>query len=96
MIIALNNKCNLDKEQFTSYEKKLRNINTKNKIILFPTYLNLALCTPTNYSVGSQDVTKYKTGAYTGEISAEQLKTYNVKYCLVGHSERRQLLNETS
>ena len=78
------------------HQKELKSISTKNKVILFPSHVNLALCTPTNYSLGSQDVTKYKSGAYTGEISAEQLKSYNVEYCLVGHSERRQLLNETN
>lgn len=40
--------------------------------------------------VGAQDVSKYEKGAYTGEISASQLADARVKYCIVGHSERRQ------
>ena len=36
-----------------------------------------------------------KDGAYTGEVSAKQLRSYNVEYCLVGHSERRKYQNET-
>ena len=35
MIIALNNKSNLDKEEFTSYIEKLSNIKTNNKIFTF-------------------------------------------------------------
>ncbi len=34
-------------------------------------------------------------GAYTGEISANMLKEYNVKYVIIGHSERRQYFGET-
>lgn len=34
-------------------------------------------------------------GAYTGEISAQMLKSINVEYVIIGHSERRQYFNET-
>lgn len=45
--------------------------------------------------VGAQDVSKYDKGAYTGEISASQLADVGVKYCIVGHSERRQYHGES-
>ncbi len=38
---------------------------------------------------GAQDVSFQIKGAYTGQISAAQLASLNVKYCIVGHSERR-------
>lgn len=44
---------------------------------------------------GAQDVSKYDKGAYTGEISAAQLADAGVKYCIVGHSERREYHNES-
>lgn len=45
----------------------------------------------------SQDVSRFKgTGAYTGEISAELLKDYQIDYVLIGHSERRELLNDNA
>jgi triosephosphate isomerase (TIM) len=47
----------------------------------------------TNVMVGSQDVSIYENGAYTGEISAQMLKDF-CKYVLVGHSERRKYFNE--
>ena len=45
--------------------------------------------------VGGQDVSKYEKGAYTGEVSAEMLEDLGVKYCIVGHSERREYHNES-
>ena len=36
-----------------------------------------------------------KSGAYTGEISADMLKEYGVEYAIIGHSERRQYFGET-
>ncbi len=47
------------------------------------------------YSLGGQDLSIFEAGAYTGEVPAEGLKELGVKYCLVGHSERRRLLGET-
>jgi triosephosphate isomerase (TIM) len=40
--------------------------------------------------LGAQDVSAHEAGAFTGEISAAMLKDLNVRYALVGHSERRQ------
>ena len=34
-------------------------------------------------------------GAYTGEVSGKMLKSINVEYVIIGHSERRQYFNET-
>jgi triosephosphate isomerase len=46
-------------------------------------------------ALASQNVFYEKSGAFTGEWSAEQLAELSVKYCLVGHSERRQIFGET-
>ena len=43
---------------------------------------------------GAQDVSRFDKGAYTGEISASQLDDAGVRYCIVGHSERRQYHGE--
>ncbi len=45
--------------------------------------------------LGAQNVHWAASGAYTGEISCEQLKEYGVKYAIIGHSERRQYFGET-
>lgn len=46
-------------------------------------------------SLGAQNVSWEKAGAFTGEISIEMLKPLDVKYVIVGHSERRHILKET-
>ena len=45
-------------------------------------------------AAGGQEVSKYEKGAYTGEVSAAQLADIGAKYCIVGHSERRQYHGE--
>ena len=45
--------------------------------------------------VGTQNVSAHPVGAFTGEVSAEQLADYEIEWVLVGHSERRKLYDET-
>lgn len=40
--------------------------------------------------LGVQDVSAHACGAYTGEVSVDMLRDFAVRYCIVGHSERRQ------
>ena len=46
-------------------------------------------------SVGAENVFYEKSGAYTGEVSADMLKDLGVKYVIIGHSESRQYFGET-
>lgn len=95
MIIALNNKCNLTKEEFMSYQNQLNKIECQDKLILCPNHLFIGMANLENIDLGAQNVSSTDCGAYTGEISASQLKSCNVKYCIVGHSERRKYQQET-
>jgi triosephosphate isomerase len=45
--------------------------------------------------LGAQDLFWEEAGAYTGEVSAAELKDVGVEYVIIGHSERRQNLGET-
>ena len=45
--------------------------------------------------LGAQDVSQHESGAFTGDISAGMLREFATRYCLVGHSERRQYFGET-
>ena len=49
-----------------------------------------------NYFASAQNCYNKKSGAYTGEISAEMLNSINIKYCVLGHSERREYFNESN
>ncbi|NLO86090.1 MAG: triose-phosphate isomerase [Clostridiales bacterium] len=49
----------------------------------------------TNVKLGAQNVHFAKSGAYTGELSADMLKACGVEYVVIGHSERRQYFGET-
>ena len=46
-------------------------------------------------SLGAQNVHQSEKGAFTGEVSAGMLEKLDVKYVIVGHSERRELFGET-
>ena len=61
-------------------------------------YLELAtdFAQEVNIKIGAQNVSEYKSGAYTGEISVEMLNSIDVDYCIIGHSERRKYFGETS
>ena len=49
-----------------------------------------------NILLGAQNVSEYKDGAYTGEVSARMLNDLDLYFCIVGHSERRKYFNETN
>ncbi len=68
-------------------------------IVVCPTFVNLATAAQalagSNIKLGAQNMHFEKSGAYTGEISADMLLAFGVKYVILGHSERRQYFGET-
>src|SRR4051794_5193608 len=57
---------------------------------------NSLLGSTNNYFIAAQNCYHQPSGAFTGEVSAEMLKSIGIKYCVVGHSERREYFNETN
>jgi triosephosphate isomerase len=49
-----------------------------------------------NVFIAAQNCYSKKSGAYTGEVSAEMLKSIGVDYVILGHSERREYFNESN
>lgn len=47
-------------------------------------------------AVGAQNVYFEEAGAYTGEVSVNMIREVGCTYCIVGHSERRELFGETN
>lgn len=104
-IVAGNWKMNLSFEKADDLLYKLGEQLEKG----FPQDVELIVCPPSVYlelatdfaqevefKVGSQNVSQFLKGAYTGEISAEMLSSIDVDYCIVGHSERRKYFKESN
>ena len=49
-----------------------------------------------NFYVAAQNCSNKKSGAYTGEVSVDMLKSLDIRYCIIGHSERREYFNESN
>ncbi len=75
---------------------------TADQVVVFAVpfpYLHLAqqkLQGKPNVFVAAQNCSNKKSGAYTGEVSAEMLQSLGISYAIIGHSERREYFNETN
>jgi triosephosphate isomerase len=54
-----------------------------------------AILSTRNLALGAQNMSEHKPGAYTGEIAAQMLKEFSVRYVILGHSERRTYQHES-
>ncbi len=96
-IVAGNWKMNLTFQQARELALRLNTWVKANKpiaeIIVAPTHLYLEQLNKdlrnSNITVASQNVSAMPNGAYTGDVSAEQLLSIGTKLSIVGHSERR-------
>jgi len=62
------------------------------EVVLCPSVIHLEAAStimPSNVKLGAQDCSGFGPGPHTGETSAAQLKSVGVKYCILGHVERR-------
>lgn len=106
-LIAGNWKMNLDHQQAIALVQKLswtlRDAahDYKNcEVVVFPPFTDIRSvqtlmdADKIELGLGAQDLSKFDSGAYTGEVSGAFLKKLEVKYVLIGHSERRQYHGE--
>lgn len=59
------------------------------------TALTTGLQTAKNIKIAAENVHFAEKGAFTGEVSIEMLKEIGIQYVIIGHSERREMFNET-
>ncbi len=98
MIYAANFKTNHTRESTKNYLKELQSHlhhkKSEDKVFIFPPLTALD-----NYSgdftLGVQNAYPVNNGAFTGEVGMEQLLEFNINTILIGHSERRDILNES-
>lgn len=71
----------------------------KTQVVIAPSAIHLPLVkqalTNQNVFISAQNISQYKNGAYTGETSAEMLNDMEIKWTILGHSERRHVFGET-
>ncbi len=81
----------------SSLEHRMHLVFQKTEVVICPPFTFLpAIFHYHNLShLGAQNMSWAERGPFTGEISANQLKAWNVQYVILGHSERRIYLGET-
>jgi len=99
-IIASNFKMNHTRNSTRKYLEKLDNFlsisGIKEEIFIFPPYSALdKFNLESNITIGAQNGFYEVKGSYTGEIGLEQLNEFDINAILIGHSERRHILNES-
>lgn len=99
--VAGNWKMNLTLDESVSLAKGLREKLADVKdvdLAVFPPYVYLPAVLDalkgSNISVGAQDASNEKSGAFTGEVSADMLKDIGCDMVIIGHSERRHVIGE--
>jgi len=97
-IVVGNWKMNLNKSEADILYNNLESKSYPDdvEVIIAPASIYLdSFSNASKVSISSQDVSANNNGAFTGEFSAEMLSSINLRFAIVGHSERRTFHKET-
>ncbi len=98
MIYAANFKTNHTRKSTENYiedlQRKLIDKNEEDRVFIFPP-LTAIDAYKGDFTIGVQNAYPVENGAFTGEVGLEQLEEFDIKTILIGHSERRDILNES-
>lgn len=96
-IVVANLKMNLIKEEYEEYIQTIKGkITDELEVVICPSFPFISMFQSKEFKLGAQDTFYIDKGSYTGEVSPTELKSLQVKYIIVGHSERRKYFNETN
>ena len=103
-IVAGNWKMNLNLQEGVALAKEINEVMTAEKpncdVVICTPFIHLAsVAKELNASLvglGAENCADKEKGAYTGEVSAEMVKSTGAQYVILGHSERRQYYGETA
>jgi triosephosphate isomerase len=96
----MNNDVNASKVLANELVAGLKDKSLENtRVVVAPTFVNLTtvheVASGSVVEVAAQNMHQAKSGAFTGEISAEMLTSIGLKSVILGHSERREYFGET-
>ena len=102
-IVAGNWKMNLNLQEGLALAKELNNALKADKpncdVVICTPFIHLAsvenVLDKSLIGLGAENCADKEKGAYTGEVSAEMVKSTGAQYVILGHSERRQYYGET-
>lgn len=103
-IVAGNWKMNLNREEGLKLVKDVLSLlphDNEVEVVFSPSFVHLyrinKMCSDfTQVHIASQDISKEKSGAFTGEVSASMVNSLGIKYTILGHSERREYCLESN
>jgi len=96
----MNNGKGETKNLITELQEEIKDLTLDNtRVIIAPSFINLESAViqteETKIEVVAQNMHQTKNGAYTGEVSADMLKSVGIKTVIIGHSERRAIFKES-
>jgi triosephosphate isomerase len=96
----MNNNLSETKELIGGLKNEIEGLALDNtRVIIAPSFINLHQAVVdtknSNIEVAAQNLHQAKSGAFTGEVSADMLTSVGVNTVILGHSERRAYFNET-
>ena len=102
-IVAGNWKMNMNLQDGVALAKELNDTLTAQKpncgVIICTPFIHLAsiaqFLDQSVIGLGAENCADKEKGAYTGEVSAEMVKSTGAQYVIIGHSERRGYYNDT-
>jgi len=91
----LNHKNKMKYQETLEYIPKLSKLNIKDyTLVVVPSNIYIPLYLNNGFLLGVQNVSAFDSVSLTGDITASQIKSANINYAIVGHSERRQYYHE--